>query len=290
MRHHYAPELYFQPWVDQLDARVHTFGVINRRFISNRAVCSSFGYEDDMLRVPAATRTDEQFIETIHYKMIDNEAARVHQKIIRHPTHELSRNDAMAWSQFVLSLVLRRPQTVKSAKQQFEKTLDEKLAQREHERRFELRRGAVPLRKWAKENRPGLIESFGVRGPAELALDLRLVGAIADAHRTVICTAPADGRILTSTKPVCGTLLSGNFPIGQWMLLMPIGPSMAQLIWRKPYDPVPLLSKSKADFVRYINRRTVTLTDIITPRDRIVDVGDEAVDFVRSKFAERKLI
>lgn len=290
MRHHYAPELIFQPWLNDDDKKVHTYGVINGNFVSKRAVRSSFGYEDNMLRAPGIVREDQQFVETIHYKMIDNEGARVLQKIRRNPTHELSRNDAMAWSQFILSLVLRRPHTVRSAKEQFEKTLDEILIRREHEMRFDISLRTLPLRKWAAKHRPGLIESFGVRGPAELALDLRLITAVADAYRTIICTEPADGQILTSTKPVCGTLLSGNFPTGQWSLLMPIGPSMAQLIWTNSYDPVPLLSRSKVDFVQYINRRTVTLTDIVTPRDRIVGVGDEAVDFVRSNFMERKLI
>lgn len=212
---HTIPEFLLKQW-QGVDGKVQCFGVVAGRFIASRQFVASIASHENLISVEELGR-ERHFVENLIYSPIDNNAALVHQKLLQTIPSPLSEEDCKVWAQFILSLILRYPDSVAEAKRDFAAGLLENLAMEDTLIRSDFRNARGPsLQEWAKTYRPGWIESFPIKGPAELALDLQRIKAICEASWQLI-DAPDKNDFAISTRPICGQLISGNFPEGQWV-------------------------------------------------------------------------
>ncbi|MBN9527870.1 MAG: DUF4238 domain-containing protein [Alphaproteobacteria bacterium] len=255
---HYAPQFLFKPWVGS-DSLVETFTVKHGRLVTKRKPRKRIGYEPNLTTVASLPGAERHFVETDYYKPIDDEAALVHQALILPDVPDLTAGQRMTWAMFILSLILRWPETVAYGAEEFAKGVSENLAKRGGQFHPDPRTGLwlrVNLEEWGRANQPGRIESFPYAGVAELAFDQRNFLPVARADWFLIDRPASEPEFLTSTRPY---LLSkdGNFPHCRWVMLLPISPDRVLRMESSAEIDPGVQALPAAAFVRAMNVSTI---------------------------------
>ena len=114
MDHHYLPQFYLRGWADG-DGKVLRYDFRHGRLIESRVSPRSTSFEPDLYAAPPAVfweTYDPQIIETEFFGKIDNEAARVLERLVG-PAPAPNEEDREAWARFVVSLAHRHGDDVR---------------------------------------------------------------------------------------------------------------------------------------------------------------------------------
>jgi Protein of unknown function (DUF4238) len=113
-RHHYLPQFYLQPWVEGGKVWVYkreVSGAVTEERVAPKAT----GFRWDLYtkqRAGPMFRHSVDSIEKAFFSVLDNDAARVHQKLIANVGLPLSNDERTIWALFLNSLLERDPQTM----------------------------------------------------------------------------------------------------------------------------------------------------------------------------------
>ena len=123
MDHHYCPCFYTKQWTNINGKLVH-YTIVNDKVFFRYVAPRGTGYETDLYAKKNTPEHDKHTIETGCYKNIDNDAAKVFQKIIKHGLSKLTEIEKTAWCRFIVSMMTRHPSILRNAKAMEEDVID----------------------------------------------------------------------------------------------------------------------------------------------------------------------
>src|SRR3989344_3504285 len=114
-RHHFVPKFLLKNWCDVQGRLVLYRKVHNGKVVRDRVAAKSVGYEDDLYTFEELG-PDATIIETKLMSPLDDRAGKIFASLIEGGGHELSEPEMIWWSHFLLSMIMRTPESVKSLK------------------------------------------------------------------------------------------------------------------------------------------------------------------------------
>jgi hypothetical protein len=115
-RHHYIPVFYLKQWAGD-DGRVCEFSKPHDRVKPRRTHPDGTGYHDGLNTVEGLPPDEAQFLEEVFFKIADDAAARALRILFTPPPWSLTPVERSGWSRFILSLMIRNPQSVQKHKE-----------------------------------------------------------------------------------------------------------------------------------------------------------------------------
>lgn len=233
---HYVPEFLFAPWATA--GKVECFGTIHGKMVCRTLPPSAFAFQTNLTSVLTLPPDKRHFIEDGFYSRLDSDAAQMHRKLIAMPRMApLPERETRLWAVFLLSLVTRQPKTVAEGAEAFRRTSRRIMARRSKALRREAKAAGRSIKgdleSWARKNLPGLLEALPKSGVADQALDMHNVEAVRGTRWRFIERPPGCPEFLIGTRPLLLRKL-GDFPFGQWWMILPISPDRAVMLATSP--------------------------------------------------------
>lgn len=201
VRHHFIPELYLRGWVGK-DGELGVVQNFDGRIHRSRCAPKTTGFEYHLYSytedVPIEDRAK---IETDFFSRLDNEGAKIVAKIINN--EELERGERILFAQFLSSMKIRNPKSIKELKEEASETFIKELkgGQADYEA---CKDGNDPatLREWVEINRPGLIANIGVDEIPKVASFSGVLSHILQMSWVILDFKGASKPLLTSDRPI----------------------------------------------------------------------------------------
>jgi hypothetical protein len=115
-RHRYIPVFYLRQWTGD-DGQVCEFSKPYDRVKPRRVHPEGTGYVDGLNTVEGLPPAEEQYLENIFFKIADDAAARALRILFTPPPWNFTAKERSGWSRFIISLMLRNPETVQKHKE-----------------------------------------------------------------------------------------------------------------------------------------------------------------------------
>jgi len=111
MRHHYLPQFYSKNWANPKGS-IHCYKHANGGIVEDLWAPKGTGYEHDLYSV-----NDEEpdKVETNHFKLVDDKASKVLNKILSSGLNSINKTEKIAWCDFIASLITRHPKILRRA-------------------------------------------------------------------------------------------------------------------------------------------------------------------------------
>lgn len=166
MKHHYVPQFLLSQWANgEEDKTIEVFRLNLNELRSDRHTPEYTGYEKDLyaLSRDKIAGMNQHAVEEHFLKHIDNDAAKVRNKLEETGLNSLNPWDRNAWVRFLMSLRIRQPTLVDNLITSSAEHLRKSLAsQPEQFEELALNGDPANLVDWVDENYPGLIDNFGL--------------------------------------------------------------------------------------------------------------------------------
>ncbi|MBB4339532.1 DUF4238 domain-containing protein [Rhizobium leguminosarum] len=205
MKHHYIPQFYLKQW-EGPDQKLQVYlrrgdGLI----ITKRLARKATGYEVDLYKLSGATPEREHEVERLFMALVDDEAVRVRDGMLASilPKEQQKR---FAWARFVLSLVIRNPDELKTFKADYAKHL--LMPAPEFQARYAaVRQEGDPelFEDWIVKTDPSYAERQAVVTLTRLIENHSVLRLLRTMHWRIIDTSRSSRRLMTSDRPVMMT-------------------------------------------------------------------------------------
>jgi hypothetical protein len=115
-KHHYIPEFYLRRWIGA-DGRLDRYDrPIPGKIMVRRSYPSEVGFERHLYTSLAEPESQQNWMETRLFQVIDSRAAKTLEKLNQNPAPSLSLEDMSYWSVFIRSLHHRTPSRLRDFK------------------------------------------------------------------------------------------------------------------------------------------------------------------------------
>ena len=205
MKHHYIPQFYLKQW-EGADGKLQVF--LRRgdgRIVTKRLARKASGYEVDLYKLPGAPPEREHEIERMFMALVDDDAVRVRNGMLASviPKEQQKR---FAWARFVLSLVVRNPEELKSFKTDYARYL--LMPDPEFQARYAAARQADDpelFEEWIVKTDPTYAERQAVVTLTHLIENRNVLRLLRTMNWRIIDTSSVSRRLMTSDRPVIMT-------------------------------------------------------------------------------------
>jgi hypothetical protein len=110
-KHHYIPVFYLKKWTGP-DGRLCEFSRPYDRIKARRVHPEGTAYVHGLNRLVGLPPHEEQYLEDVFFKIADNYAARALQILLAERPWKFTDKERSGWSRFIISLMLRNPESV----------------------------------------------------------------------------------------------------------------------------------------------------------------------------------
>lgn len=268
------------PWAaDNVDGKLVEFRIRLPDVPFGRRVPRATGYVRDLLALsaPHVEGIEKQAIETKLMQAVDNDAARVRVELLERGTANLTADERCDWVRFLSSLRMRQPEFVSNvAKSGGTETLRQELARDLDEYTALAQAGYPPtLVEWVRQNRPGLIEDFGLTLYPKVIDDPVIGVKLINLNWMVCDLSSAKNELLLADNPLVSV---GNLDAPTFVLALPLSPTKLFVACRaaatvrrfRTAEPKALVSRMNESSVERANRwvyaRTVAPARFIRAR------------------------
>jgi Protein of unknown function (DUF4238) len=252
---HYVPKFLLKQWHVPPDNKLTSFWWTNGQLISSRNNARSVAkkrhlYSMSRLRQQPNVSVEQDFLGP----HIDEPAALVHAKLLRSGLSGLSLEDKMAWSPFLVLLMLRHPDGMRRIRTLGSAALSAEIDKNPEE--YLNLRGNEPeetLREWVEVHMPDVHDDLGVIALPSIASSQQLNLPILNAT-WVIRTVPASRfDLLISDRPF---ISEGTFETS-FLVALPISPRKLFFAFNNINTFENLKQLNDEDLVKSVNRSTV---------------------------------
>ncbi len=115
MKHHYLPIFYTKKWGNK-NGKIFYYSIKNNKIICHDITPRNTGYEIDLYAKKIIEEESRHSIETGCYKIIDDKAAKILNRIIANEINILSITEKNDWCRFLVSMMTRHSSIVFDAK------------------------------------------------------------------------------------------------------------------------------------------------------------------------------
>jgi uncharacterized protein DUF4238 len=114
-KHHYLPKFYLKQWA-KTHGQLCEFSRQHGQTKLRRKHPDAAGYVRGLNTVEGLPPAEAQFLEEVFFQIADDGAARVLQKLLQPPPWQLTAKERSAWSRFIMSLMVRNPESLEKYK------------------------------------------------------------------------------------------------------------------------------------------------------------------------------
>jgi Protein of unknown function (DUF4238) len=199
-RQHYTPVFYLNRWSGP-DGRVHVVRKIHGKIARSNHPPKYLGFENHLYSYSENfDAVDRAKIETKFLAPLDNEGARIIAELIA--GSRLEKRDYILWAQFLTTMRVRVPENVEILRVEGSKAILREIEAAQAEYAV-LKRETDPETAvgWIEVNRPGLIESFGVRQLPRIASNPKLMQDVLSFSWHIVNFGTSSKLLLSSDRP-----------------------------------------------------------------------------------------
>ncbi len=230
MRHHYVPQFLLSGWSeDTSDGRFQEFRIDLKGIPTYRRVPKATAYQPNLyaLTRPIVAGMHQHAVETRLLRYIDNDAARVRTKMIRHGLKSLSITERCDWVRFLMCLRLRQPEMVGKLRTESAQHLRQTLADQPEQYEALAEEGDAPtLEEWVEDKFPGLIENVGLSFFHSLVDNKEIGTKILYLHWWLWDLSGVSHELLLADNPL---IFTGAIDAPELIVALPISPTKAFL-------------------------------------------------------------
>ena len=229
MRHHFVPKFLLKGWAGR-DGRIEVFRLLTPSLSSLRHPPKNLAWKGDLYAVdmPGVSSATKQQIETQVLQHIDDKAARVRRKLMTGEVADLTVEERLHWTRFLMSLRVRQPHNVSYVRESCARELRNELAKNPKEYEALARpEDPLTLLEFVEQERPGLIENTGMDVFAGVVSDPAIVAKIVSLrHWRTFDFCGCEDHLLLADQP-CIYIRGIDDP--GFVIALPIGPKRAFL-------------------------------------------------------------
>lgn len=96
MNHHYIPQFYLARWTDPTHGKINYYYYMHDRLLCGKKAKKNLGCLDDLYALKNVKEEDKDLLETNHYKLLDDKAAKVVNKLIKEGVSSLNDQDKVS--------------------------------------------------------------------------------------------------------------------------------------------------------------------------------------------------
>ncbi|MCY4419784.1 MAG: DUF4238 domain-containing protein [Gammaproteobacteria bacterium] len=286
MRHHYLPEFLLKRWAETTaDKKVEVFQLDIPRIPSKRRRPKHTGFEQDLyaLTHDQVAGLEKQHVETNILKHVDNEAAKVLNKILIGGLGSLTKTDNTHWIIFLMSLRVRRPEFINYLKygepDEFKATLIESP-----EKYIAKSGDSDPhaLAEHAEKENPGITDNFGMVYFGHMITEPDIAMKIGRMTWSLYHFKKLKNHLLLSDDPLILTEKSIDHP--DLIIMLPLSPDKV-FIATKAHHATRWLSQHRAkDVLTYINEWS-----LLQSKKRIIARNKSPHRFILNRNNKRRM-
>ena len=255
IEHHYVPRFLLEQWHTPPDDKLTSFRRVHGQLISHRYKAKSVAKERHLYSMERSQTVPNVKVEKEFWgPHIDDPAAIVHAKMLSKGITGLSLDDKIAWSPFLVSLMLRGPTMIRHIRGRGRDKLSASLHKDRDE--FLAIRGNDPeatFQEWVKNHMPDVFDDLGVMTLPELAFSERLNLALLDVKWGIRSVLPAKFDLLIGDRPL---IVGGTFETS-FIVVLPISPTKIFFAFNKEETLNNMKGLDNDEFVRPANLSTV---------------------------------
>ncbi|WP_158511132.1 DUF4238 domain-containing protein [Azospirillum thiophilum] len=256
LKHHYVPVFYLSRWVGK-GGRLCQFSRPHENVMPKRCHPAQTGFSERLYEMPGLPPDRAQQIEQRFMQPVDTMAAEALEMLeTGDPRIHQEARLRSAWSRFLMSLMMRVPESIAALKGGVDKEWICRIPGLEA--RYAVEKGP--------DDPPTFQEYLDQRGPDEferwtMVLASRLmdhvgIGGLLNNMRWRVRTiAEADGEFLTSDRPV---VMTTTLTEESAYVIMPIGPQHLFVAARDPETQRRVMDQDPADQVKALNTLVVS--------------------------------
>jgi hypothetical protein len=268
-RHHFAPVFYLKRWTGG-DGFLEQFsrpGGAERGVRVRRLAPAATGYRDFLYTMPGLPGHLEQQVETKFMQVVDDQAAKILERLEAGEQINWDRSSRSAWTRFILSLQLRTPADIAGINRRVVAEWDVTIPAIQHAYES-LRKEGDPetFEEFATSRDPLLLSRVGMRIATRLIDHPRIGERINNMTWEVLDLTGSDLQLLTSDRAVEQVLGLGD---PRSLISLPLGPSRLFVATSQKVTLDRLRNHPARDLVRLRNNSTVKLArDFVWAVDR----------------------
>lgn len=255
--HHYLPEFYFDPWLDDNGQMWSYFFVNGNNLQVRKTVPKSAGKQRHLYSLVGVEEDKASILETVFFRAIDTAAAPVLKKFLQSPQLSLTEKEASAFTVFLMSLVMRTPEVMdylktdapKQLMAELDKATDEYLQIKDKDD------PSTPS-EWMISTRPLEVANMGMKLIPDLINNSERGQRIISMEWWVEDLSKATHSLLTSDRPITPIQMEVE---GSGILTLPISPNRLFIAAENPDAVKTRLKQFRRDTLSVHSNTTVAL-------------------------------
>lgn len=271
VKHHYVPQFLLRRWTSAA-GKLRVFAIRNGQLVCSERAPEYTGYENGLYAVMANVfGFSQDVIERKLFGPIDNDAAKVLEKLERHET--ITEVEHIAWTFFLNSLRIRQPDTLEYLRTDGMNQLKRILSEQD---KATLPPDSPTTEQWFNRYFPGAMEAKSLASwlPRLIAHD-DVTRTFSELKWWIREFAPTEIQLLLSDLPIHW---EGGFNEAEFMIHLPIAPNRIIFGTRSKQTELILKQMPAADLIGRVN-----LTTLASSSQRIwASTQDEAQAFIEA--------
>lgn len=247
-KHHYVPRFLLAEWHSAPDDRLSKFYWFRGQLQHERRSAVACARRRNLYKMRSAR--DPQVIEAVFFRGLDNDAAKVHQRLLSRELPDISDGERIAWSRFLVALMHRHPLKIAELRE----------------------RGRAALR-WPEDKRLGMegfpditVNEFIAKWLPHLPGDIgvRILPDVAGSEIINNALLAATWMVLEIGGPDAFDLVLGDRPViyrgtmkTRFLLALPISPRKVFLAYNVEHIGEAIQASSSFTAVRRINAESI---------------------------------
>lgn len=253
---HYVPRFLLEQWHTPPDNKLTAFRWTDKHLLNHRYKAKSVAKERHLYSLERSKgEPDVQVERDFLGPHIDDPASVVHAQLLSHGVSNLTREEKMTWSPFLISLLLRAPPMIAHLRKRGREILSAGLDVAPEE--YLVVRGTEPettLRGWVEKHQPDVLDDLGVMTLPKLVQSNKLNLAILNVTWVTRALDRSKFDLLIGDHPL---ILSGSFET-RFLLALPLSPRRMFLAFNDNRTFENIKSFDDTGFVRMANVSTVS--------------------------------
>jgi hypothetical protein len=220
-RHHFVPKFLLQNWATADEKIVVYRRLTSGKVVHDRVAAKGAGYEEHLYSFPQLGE-NVAVVETKLWGPQDDKASKLVAKMMASGGDELTEEEMVAWSHFLLGMLLRNPESTKSLKEVAQAVWASSGPKTQAQ--YEALKGPddpATLEEWLAADDPAGGEVLGVKLFNTLTLNDNVCAFIRAMSWNVLSFHNTPGKLITSDRAIFASNGLAK-PTGQ--IILPLGP------------------------------------------------------------------
>ncbi len=221
-RHHFVPKFLLQNWATADEKIVVYRRLPSGKVVHDRVAAKGAGYEEHLYTFPKLGK-NATVVETKLWGPQDDGASKLVAKMIAGGGGDLAEEETLAWSRFLLGMLLRNPESTKTLKEVAQAVWSSSGPKTQAQ--YEAHKGPGDpdtLEEWLAADDPAGGEVLGVKLFNALSLNDKICAFIREMSWNILSFHNLPGKLITSDRAIFASN-GWSKPTGQ--IILPLGPN-----------------------------------------------------------------